>query len=98
MILKGILYLGIVICLYGLYQQAGFLWHFFDYPENPVRGENLQGMFLVGLLWGVAWVGVIVLANIYRTQLSKTERIIANLSGGLVGAGLVLSVVLDFAI
>lgn len=98
MILRGILYIGITSCFYGLYLQIGYLWHFINYPENPVRGENLQGTFLVGILWSVAWIGIILLANIKKANFSKTERIIATVSGGLVGMGLLLSVVLDFAI
>ena len=54
MILRIILLVGVAVCIYAGYLQVGYLTHFINYPENPVRHENLAGMFLVGAIYSIA--------------------------------------------
>lgn len=95
--LKGILYIGIALCLYGLYLQLTYLWDFFSYPDSPVRHEYLIGIFLVGFYWAVAWVGLLLFTNLKKKWFSILERSIANVSGACVGIAFLVSVVLDFS-
>ena len=95
---RTLLYIGIAASIHAIYQQIEFLMHFINYPENPVRQENLAGMFLVGLLYSIAWVGILILVNVKKSSFLTVERIAAYTVSSLVVANLVLSLVLDFAL
>ena len=95
--MKGFLYIGIALCLYGLYLQLTYLWHFFSYPDSPVRHEYLIGIFLVGFYWAIAWIGLLFFANLKKECFSILERSSANTSGACVGVAFLISVVLDFS-
>jgi len=95
---KIALYLCVAACWYGTYMQIEFLWHYFEYQDNPVREENLEGAFLVGMLWVVAWGGRLALAILKKNTYSKLERTVGVVSGGLVVFNAALSVVLSYAI
>ena len=98
MILRIILLVGIAVCIYAGYLQVGYLTHFINYPENPVRHENLAGMFLVGAIYSIAWVSTFILATVKKDSFKKAERITAYIFSSLVAVGFLLSVVLDFAL
>lgn len=98
MVYRIILYLLTAICLYSFYLQLEFYLYFFNYPGNPVRDENLLAIFLVGIYSSLVWISTILIANIKKTYFTSAERIIAILSGILVGLSTAVSIVLDFAI
>lgn len=89
---------GVAICIYAAYLQLGYLLHFINYPENPVRHENLAGMFLVGAIYSIAWIGTFILVTVKKDLFKKMERITAYTVSAFVAAGFLLSVVLDFAL
>ena len=98
MILRIIFLVGVAVCIYAGYLQVGYLSHFINYPENPFRHENLAGMFLVGAIYSIAWIGTFILVTAKKDSFTKVERSTAYTVSSFVAAGFLLSVVLDFVL
>ena len=94
---KAILYPFIGVCLFAAYNQYEYFSAWLTYVENPVRHENLAGVFLTGILFSFGWIGALVLVFWKKEMFSKVDRTIAIVCASLVVMGTIISVVLDIA-
>jgi hypothetical protein len=94
---KILLLISTIACVYGCYLQIGFLLSYINDPDNPVRNENLVGMFLVSFIFSIAWIGSLILLVWKKSSFSTIERIIAFIPSLLIASLSFLSIAFDLS-
>ena len=91
-----LVYVACVICGWALYEQALYLQSYFANPSNQVRAENLEGVFLAGVLSSVAWLPLLLAVFRFNVVLPPLQRYLSLTASGAVLLVLLASIVIGF--